>query len=92
MKYTIVDTDWYTPPAPGLDPLSHTQLNMPSYCIGVVAIISGPGKYDWKAYIGFGMGISKKADSQSIASNGIRLDKEVACAYFPHLNPKNFRT
>lgn len=90
MNYKILGSVWYTPPAPGLDAASHAILDLPSWNIGVVAIASGPQKGNWKCYIGFASGRDEKMDEQSIASNGMPISKEVACAHFPHLPKGGF--
>lgn len=86
MQRTILNSVWYTPPMPGATILD----GPPPQCIGVVAIASGPEKYSWKAYIGFGFGDNEQIDAQLIARNGVKITKEVACAHFPELSPDNF--
>lgn len=85
--YKILGSEWYTPPAPGLDAGSHAILGLPSIAIGVVAIASGD---KWKCYLGLANGHNVSADEQSIAGNGVKVTKEVAVAHFPELPAGGF--
>lgn len=59
--------------------------------IGVVAIELEDG--NWKCYLGNCIGSDEKLDEQIIATQGAKIyQKEVACGFFPHLDPERFRT
>lgn len=95
MNYKIIGKYWYTPPFPGLDPAAHVILGMPNVGICVVAIASGPKKDNWKAYIGYVPYGDDDAEAinhaeQLVARNGAKVEKSVACAYFPRLDPERF--
>lgn len=79
MSYEVIGSDWYTP-------------MQPAGQVGVVAISSGPAKDNWKAYIGVILngGTTEEIDQQFIAANGAKLPKNIACAYFPDLDPERF--
>lgn len=78
--YKILYSDWYSP--------------NPRQCIGVVAIDSSPpgstSVATWKCYIGIGDGFDQQGDEQRIARRGQKVEKAVACAYFPQLDPDKF--
>ena len=91
MIYKILGSFWYTPTFPGADPLQHNIYDLPNIVIGFVAIESRPGA--WKCYMGWvpTSGNTPEQDEQRIASNGTKVSKEVACAYFP-LPPEEFES
>lgn len=83
--YKILDSRWWTPPLPG-----QTIMDLPSYCIGAVAVDSY--KDDWKVYMGFGFGVDEESDCQQIAQHGMPIgSREAACGLFPQLDPGKFR-
>lgn len=85
-EYVILGTRWFTPAQtiPGLD-----------VQVGVVAIRTNdhePGAPDeWKAYIGFGMGMDANTDRQTIAARGAGLSPEEADGFFPYLDIKRYK-
>lgn len=85
--YNVLNSTTYTPPSPG------TEIWLPEaaspWYIMVVAIATGMrGK--WKAYIGFANKETQEDGEQQVASNGVKISKEVACAHFPELPPEGF--
>lgn len=87
MQRTILGATWYAPPMPAVTILD----GPPPHVIGVVAIQNADPEKTWKARIGYGLGDEESIDQQLIAKNGARLSKEVACAYFPDLDPHKFK-
>lgn len=85
-EYTILDSRWFTPAQSflGLD-----------VQVGIVAIRTNdhePGAPDeWKAYIGFGMGMDANTDRQTIAARGAGLSPEEAAGFFPQLDIKRYK-
>lgn len=85
MNYKILGSIWYTPPMPGLSPVEHAALGIPSLQVGFVAIASGPEQDDWKCYMGFALGTDRESDEQYIAGHGMKVTEAVARAHFPQL-------
>lgn len=57
-------------------------------CVGFVAIKTIGG---WKAYVGTASGKDEWRDVMHIANHGAKLFKSEAVAFFPHLNPEEFK-
>lgn len=85
MRHTVLSSVWYDPPMPVKTVLD----GKPPHCIGVVAISNADGT--WHARIGYGFGDEQSISEDLVVSKGSKVEKEVACAYFPHLNPKKFK-
>lgn len=97
MEYNVVGSEWYTPPAPGFDALTHVVYGAPNIVIVAVAIISHEESKSWKCYIGWHFYEESLSDSeyekkieQKIAASGAKVEKEVACAMFPSMDPERF--
>lgn len=86
MKYKILGSKWWTPPAPTLAALAGGEL-----CIGAVAIESFTDG-SWKVYMGYGRGMDENADEQYIAGRGMPIgSKEAACGLFPQFDAEKFK-
>lgn len=89
----ILDAIWFTPQVHNRAlPPGRLAPRMQNPCIGIVAFMSHEPTGQWKAYIGYGMGIDEGIDAQSIVRNGVPLgSKEAALGFFPHLDADIFR-
>jgi hypothetical protein len=91
-RYKILGTYWHTPTFEGLDPVESMLIggSPPSVC--VVAIQSGPEGKHWKAYLAIvNSKLPVKVSEQNTAACGCKVEKRIACAYFPDLNPEGWR-
>lgn len=93
MNYKILADYWYTPTSPGADPATHVMMNLPNLAVIFVAIETGQGL--WKCYMGWfpitDANASERIKGQQlIAQNGAKVEKVVACAHFPNLDPEKF--
>lgn len=90
----VVDSYWYTPTAPGFDPLMHGLLELSNVAIAFVAVETGR-ENTWKCYIGWAPYVLSDDAANAkmedrIADSGAKVQKEVACAHFPQLDPTKF--
>ena len=91
MNYRVLGSVWYTPPLPGFDAIDMLATGAPAINVGIVAIASGSDGKRWKCYLGLASGDGGRLDDeQVVATNGVKVSKDVACAHFPQLSPEEF--
>jgi hypothetical protein len=88
VEYKVLDSIWW-------NPLPAFGMGTPR-TIGIVAVESwredGGKEYEWKCYIGLGVGLDQEADEQFIAGHGQPLaNREAAAAFFSQLDPNKYR-
>lgn len=80
MTYDVIASDWLSTNVAGGMPVQ----------MGIVAIRQHHSNNKWKSYIGVVFGKDEESDMQLVASQGAKLPKAVACAWFPQLNPDDW--
>jgi len=93
-KDPVIDAVWFTPRAT----IIGTGLLMVPFCVGIVAFKSyipdnDLENYQWKVYIGYGIGNDGDDDALSIIQTGVPFGSAPAAfALFPQLDQEKYRS